>query len=436
MRVPRSLTTHIDSPKAVGLRLREARGRAGLSQRQLAFPGCTAAYISRIEAGARVPSLQMINQLALRLEVSGSWLATGIEEAAADDNDLVEAEVALRLGDVKEAEHQFRAHLKPGDPARPAALAGLGRIAFHADRFDEAIGLLEQAFEANQRRTLADPGAVDALGRAYAVTGALPQTIALFERGISEAVEADAPIEELRFSVLLANALIDSTEFGRAEQVLAKVIRNVQDSSDPMAVARVFWSQSRLHGARHEPELASRYARRALAILERTENDAYVAMAHQLLANAEIQAGNPDEALRLLAEGRERFGRALTPHEDAKFALEEARAFVAAGRQQDAVRISARALELLDVLGPGDRGRAYVALAEVFRAAGDDARPKMLLGQALDLLVAHGPSVALEAARPLAEILESEGDTSGALAVMKRAADAGVAEPSVVRSRA
>ena len=69
--MPRSLTTHIDSPKEVGVRLKTARERAGLSQRQLAFPGCTAAYISRLEAGARVPSLQMINQLALRLEVSG-----------------------------------------------------------------------------------------------------------------------------------------------------------------------------------------------------------------------------------------------------------------------------------------------------------------------------------------------------------------------------
>src|SRR4051812_50036211 len=76
MRVmPRSLTTHIDSPKEVGVRLKTSRERAGLSQRQLAFPGCTAAYISRLEAGARVPSLQMVNQLALPLEGSGQWLA-------------------------------------------------------------------------------------------------------------------------------------------------------------------------------------------------------------------------------------------------------------------------------------------------------------------------------------------------------------------------
>jgi ribosome-binding protein aMBF1 (putative translation factor) len=46
--MPRSLTTHIDSAKDVGRRLKDARTKAGLSQRGLAFPGCTAAYISRL----------------------------------------------------------------------------------------------------------------------------------------------------------------------------------------------------------------------------------------------------------------------------------------------------------------------------------------------------------------------------------------------------
>src|SRR4051812_49550299 len=95
-RVPRSLTTHIDSPRDVGLRLKAARERTGLSQRQLAFPGCTAAYISRIEAGARVPSLQMVNELALRLDVSGQWLAAGVQAAAGEANEPLQAEVAPR----------------------------------------------------------------------------------------------------------------------------------------------------------------------------------------------------------------------------------------------------------------------------------------------------------------------------------------------------
>src|SRR4051794_29840305 len=135
--VPRSLTTHIDSPKEVGRRLKEARDRAGLSQRQLAFPGCTAAYISRLEAGARVPSLQMINQLAARLDVTGQWLATGVEAAHVEAVDLIEAEVAVRLGELGTAEELYEAHLEPGDPARPAAVAGLGQIAFRRDRHDD-----------------------------------------------------------------------------------------------------------------------------------------------------------------------------------------------------------------------------------------------------------------------------------------------------------
>jgi transcriptional regulator with XRE-family HTH domain len=57
--VPRHKSTHVDSAGAVGQRIREARERRGLRQRDLAFEGCSAAYVSRIEAGERIPSLQL-----------------------------------------------------------------------------------------------------------------------------------------------------------------------------------------------------------------------------------------------------------------------------------------------------------------------------------------------------------------------------------------
>jgi tetratricopeptide (TPR) repeat protein len=422
--MPRSLTTHIDSPKEVGMRLKASRERAGFSQRQLAFPGCTAAYISRLEAGARVPSLQMVNQLALRLDVTGQWLATGVEAAEVQPSELIDAEVALRLGEVAEAERLYREHLEPGDPARPAALAGLGQIAFRSELLTEAIGLLEQSFELRGRKALVDAGLVDTLGRAHAMTGAREAAIALFEQSVREAEEADAPVEQLRFSVLLANALIDAGDFRRAEAALADVIRFADEAGDPVAMARVYWSQSRLHSLRHEPRLASRYARRALEILERTENDAYVGMAYHLLAYAEIGSGNAEEALVLLERGRTLFGSELTERDDARFSLEEARALTALGRNAEAALKAARTLELLDAVSPGDRGHAYVALADVFLAAGDRERPKMLLGQALELLSEHVKPKALDAGRKLAALLEDDGDTAGALKALKRAAEA------------
>jgi tetratricopeptide (TPR) repeat protein len=422
--MPRSLTTHIDSPGELGLRLRSARETAGLSQRQLAFDGCTAAYISRLEAGARVPSLQMVNELAVRLGVSSQWLATGIDASFAEPTDLLEAEVALRIGDIDEAERLYRARLQPGDPCRAAAVAGLGQIAFRAERFDEAIELLSEALALNGGKTLSDPSAVDSLGRAYARTGDRESAIAVFQSGVSEAQAAEAPVEELRFTILLANALIDNGAHSDAERLLAGVIALAAELHDPIASARVYWSQSRLHSLRGEAALAARYARRALDILERTENTAYVAMAHHLLAFAEIEAGNGEAALELLERGRTLLGSEMTDTNEVWFSIERARALVLTGDVHEAARAGAVAFELLDVMPPGDRGHAYVTLADVFVASGDNERARALYGAGLDLLVEHGKPRVIEAGRKYADLLEAEGDTAGALRVLRQATNA------------
>src|SRR5471032_1279352 len=101
---------HVDSAAATGVRIREARRTAGLSQRQLAFDGCTAAYVSRIEAGARTPSFQILRVFAEKLGVTADYLATGDTTAdgvAAADH-FLEAELAARAGDVSTAQRIYR----------------------------------------------------------------------------------------------------------------------------------------------------------------------------------------------------------------------------------------------------------------------------------------------------------------------------------------
>ena len=68
--------------KAIGDRLRDARLRAGLSQRELSEPGVSYAYISRIEAGVRTPSIKVLRKLAPKLDVSVAWLETGKDDPA------------------------------------------------------------------------------------------------------------------------------------------------------------------------------------------------------------------------------------------------------------------------------------------------------------------------------------------------------------------
>ena len=417
----RSMRTHIDDPKRFGHRLRSSRLEAGLSQGQLSFPGCTTAYISRLESGARVASLQLVNELAVRLNVSPQWLATGVAPLETAAPEIVDAEVALRLGDLVEARRLYSERLQPGDPARPAALAGLGQIAFREERVPEAVARLEEALEARRGDLLLDPGTTETLGRAYAAAGELERAIALFGKALTQAKQADAPVEELRFAVLLANCHIDSGAFGDAEHTLAGLINLAGAARDPLAEARVFWSQSRLHVLRGESQLAARYARRALAILERTENDAYVAMAYHLLAYAEIEAGNGQAALNLLERGRALFGKQMSEREDAKFALEEARAHSLAADNAAAARAASRALELIDAIEPADRGRAYESLGDVFLAGGDRERARMTYGMAVDLLLEHGRPFVVSAGLKLSELLEAEGDTNGALEVLRRA---------------
>jgi transcriptional regulator with XRE-family HTH domain len=66
--------------ETVGQRLHRLRLERGLTERQLASPGVTNAYVSRIETGTRSPSLKAIRKLAERLGVTPLYLETGSDD--------------------------------------------------------------------------------------------------------------------------------------------------------------------------------------------------------------------------------------------------------------------------------------------------------------------------------------------------------------------
>ena len=254
--MPRSLTTHIDSPGELGVRL-EGCSRAG---RALTAPARVRRLHGRLHLAARGGCPRAVaadgQRARVRLERLGQWLATGVDAAFAEPTDLLEAEVALRIGEVDEAERLYRARSQPGGPVpRGRGVAGLGQIAFRAERFDEAIELLGEALALQRRQ---DPLRSRALSTRSAVLmharATVESAIAVFESGVSEARAAEAVVEELRFTILLANALIDNGSHGRCGAVARRrASRLAGELQDPVASARVYWSQSRLHGTRGEP---------------------------------------------------------------------------------------------------------------------------------------------------------------------------------------
>jgi tetratricopeptide (TPR) repeat protein len=160
-----------------------------------------------------------------------------------------------------------------------------------------------------------------------------------------------------------------------------------------------------------------------------------VGMAYHLLAYSEIEAGDFGDALGLLARGRELFGSELGQRDEARFSIEEARAYMGLGRHNDAAVAARRVLEASDAMQPADRGRAFVTLGDVFLAAGEHERARSLFEQGLELLLQHGRRHALEAGRRLAELLESEGETDAALQVLKRASDGASFAPATAGER-
>jgi tetratricopeptide (TPR) repeat protein len=406
----------------VAARLRAARREAGLSQTELAFPGCSAGYISRLEAGERIPSLQVVRELARRLGVSEHWLAHGEERQDPESADalLRDANLALRLDDIETARELFeRVASMSVEPAhRARAHAGLGQVAFREGDARGAIELIEPSLDAELERS--EASLVDTLARAYARVGESEEAIALLRRALARAEEVNDPHDRLRFGVLLANAYIDESRFSDATELLAAFLTDLRNM-DPLSRARVYWSQSRLHTMRNESDSAARFARRALDLLEATEDTYYHARAHLLIAFAELDAGRPEEALDLLRRGRALLGEQASSHDLAKVDIEEARALAKLGQLEEAASLAMSAAAAFGQGHPHDVGRSFGELAATFEELGERARARELYELAVEMLEGAGPSRFLaEVYVRYGDLLEADGREAEALAVFRK----------------
>lgn len=420
--MPRQKSTHVDDPHAVGRRLRNAREKAGLSQRQLSFPGCSPAYISRIEAGDRIPSLQLLREMGRRLDVSEDYLATGSDRQD-ESTTLVEAEIAMRLDEREEATQLFTEALERATTKdeRARSLSGLGQLAFREGRPHEAIGRLEEARALWSGDLVGQPSCADTLGRAYAAIDEYGPAVQIFSDALQAAERGNDKVEAVRFAVLLANAYIDTDRFEDAEALLAKTLELLPNSKDPIFRARLFWSHSRLHTMQSDHVRAARYARKALNLLELTEHTYYTARAHQLLAHIELDRKNPEEALSLLEKGGELMADSGNQLDRALFQLEEARALIQLDRHEQAASLAMEATGLLGDAHPQDAGRGYALVADVHQELGDQAKARELYELAAERLAESPSRYLLDVYSKLADLLEADGKKDDALDVLKKA---------------
>ena len=420
--MPRLPGRHIDNPAAVGVRLREARSRRGLSQRELAFDGASYAYISRIEAGQRIPSMQLLQEFARRLGVSATYLATGTD--APDGVDLLEeADLARRLGESARAAQLYQAIVDDGVSApvrRAHALVGLGEIAFQRGDIERSAAQFERATREDSVEASDASLIADRLGRIYAMRGEFEQSIALYELELKRAEDVGDQPEVMRFATLLANAVLDAGNVGRAQELLGRAIRVAEHVQNPLDRARLWWSQSRLHDSQGNPDLAARYARLALAVLEEQDQVAAAAVAHLLLAYIENERGDGAAALEALGRAEPAIAAGVSDFHRALFMIERARALLLTNEREAAAGLAMAALPQIADTSTLDNGRAQALLGDVFKALGERERAQEVYELALETL----PSVdrnLLRVYAGLAEILEETGRKEEALDLLKQA---------------
>ncbi len=381
--------------ETVGQRLRRLRNERRLSQRELASPGVSYAYISRIEAGARRPSVKALRQLAPKLGVSVEYLETGRDLSEREQRELrlAEAELKLRLEqDSGEAEAEFAALLAEAEAAgdtESAARArmGLGELADRRGEFATAIAELEQARAA---------GVLSPLSHAdlYAT---------------------------LRFATYLSYAQSDPGELERAGQVVREALGRAEGAADPYSRVRLYWSLARLALMEGKPRLALRQIQRAIGLLEATEDTRQLARAHLSCGEIMIDDGQPEEAQAHLEQAERLLGEQADAADLAWLYSEQARAALLLGEDERGERLARRALSLLAEGDPLKRARAYAALAEARPEEIDASRAGFQ--EALELLEAERRwPAATSVLRAWSRALRRAGREQAALDVLDRAA--------------
>lgn len=416
--------------ETVGERLKRLRLERGLSQRELASPGVSYAYISRIEGGTRQPSVKALRKLARRLEVAVAYLETGrsIDEAEERELRLADAELALRLGDRAEAEAQLQALAEEAASTGDRAVASRATLALALaadERGDHAAAIerFEQAFVFERPSALERVDVFATLGRAYGALGRTSEEIALYDVCLAEvAGVVESAATQTRYRILLSYALSDAGDLSGAEQALRVALREASVDEDPYMRVRVHWSLARLAEMEGRSAAALRHARRAIALLDETEDTLHQARARLLAAWIMNSAGNAAGAGAQLELADQLFGDAASADDRARLDVERARMEALRGNGAATTRLSRAVIELLRDQHDPILGTAYCTLGHGLALEGETDASNAAFARGVELLSdSRRWRDACEACRSWARLLREASRNEQALDVLERA---------------
>ncbi|MGW0597177.1 tetratricopeptide repeat protein [Streptomyces sp. NPDC002776] len=341
-----------DDPVTIGRRVQQLRAERGLTQKQLAEPAYTPAYVSTLEAGRVRASDEALRHIAerlgvaydelvtgrsarlateLRLQLTGAQrtLATGATEAAAEaftavlgeaeTHGLVEERVAALLGlgecgidtgDLDAARRHFeQAEQALGAaplPTRVPALRGRAVAHYLAGELRYAVYLLESTLDELNRGGLHDPDALLLLYASvigpYMDLGAHARAAQAAELALALAPRAGDPALVARMHRSVARTLLAEGRIAEADASLAKAAELYRGLQIRTELAHCHWMRGYVCAQNGELDRAEAELREARAMLSAKRAALYTSQVAVELADVLHRRGKSDEAAALLHE--------------------------------------------------------------------------------------------------------------------------------------
>ena len=341
----------LDLARQVGGRLKAARARAGLTQRELAEPRYTKAYISALENGLIKPSMAALRFLARKLgTVPSAFLA---------DEDThwqrLDAELRLAAGDWQAAADRFQAILdtNPAGVGRGLSLLGLAEASYRLGQSRETIASAAEAVELLSKAGRAG----DALRATYWLAAGhhaiddSARARMLFEELLA-ATSAETSDPDLRVRILIALATVESGAGESATAIgLLEEARSIGADLDDRRRATMYHSLAQSYRLSGDLEGAVRTGIESLALFRSVDARAEAASIENELAMTFLGLGNLDAA-----EHHARAARLGIEHDPDQFRLAdltdtEARIALARGDLDAAASRAADAADIAEKLG-------------------------------------------------------------------------------------
>jgi tetratricopeptide (TPR) repeat protein len=350
---------------------------------------------------------------------------------------LTDASLLIGLGRLDEADRVLSEMLDQatavGDEELAGrALEGLGAVASERGLEAQALQLYEQAIARGGRP---DPVDRESLythtARLRSFSGDAGGAVALIEEclgRVSSVPDAD-PAVIAHYSITLSYAYADAGQYGRANSVLAGVLRTGGEDLDLRVRQRLYYALTRLNMNIGRSEQARQYSEKNLETAIALDSD-HVFFAYLQCAHVRLDANDTELAGRYLVEARRRAPDPLGSVDAGFLLVEEARFSLQQGDHDTALSRASAAVELLadDPSGPGQSGLAQLVIARVHDDRGDADAADRDYRLAIDSLERQTgwPTDLAKAYRRYGKFLRRQGHPDEAMRMLELASDTAV----------